>query len=493
MDDSVRTQHREMLINIARKAMIDRGLITDFSQQILSDVERIQENAVPYDNSIRDLRALPWCSIDNDSSLDLDQLTAAQVLPDGAVRIYVAISDVDNIAKKGSAIDIHASENTLTVYTPAIIFPMLPERLSTDLTSLGFNSERQSIVTELLLDAEGNITTEDVYGALVVNKAKLAYDSTAAWLDGLSPIPGEIAAVPDLDDNIRLQDAAAKKFKILRHDNGALDFDTVESHAVFEGDTIKAIKTEKKNRAKELIEEFMIAVNGATARFLESKRFPSIRRVVRKPKNWDRIVTLAREKNFGLPEQPDSKALDNFLISQKQKDPDRYHELSLSVIKLMGPGEYTLELPGEIPEGHFGLAVQDYTHSTAPNRRYPDLITQRLLKNAVLGVTTPYSNDELKAFAEHCTQKENDAKKVERLVEKSAAAILLSEMIGTRFDAIVTGAAEKGTWVRITEPYVEGRLTGDVRGIEVGHKLKVELISTDIEKGFIDFKKAAVI
>jgi exoribonuclease-2 len=370
---------------------------------------------------------------------------------------------------------------------------MLPERLSTDITSLGFNSERQAIVTELLLDAEGNIKTEDVYSALVMNKAKLAYDSTAQWLDGLAAMPGKIAAVPGLDDNIRLQDEVAKKFKKLRHDNGALDFDTIEAHAVFEGNTITAIKTEKNNRAKELIEEFMIAVNGAIARFLESKRIPSIRRVVRKPKNWDRIVALAREKNFGLPAQPDSKALDKFLLFQKQKDPERYHELSLSVIKLMGPGEYTLELPGEIPEGHFGLAVQDYTHSTAPNRRYPDLITQRLIKNAVSGVSTPYSNDELKTFAEHCTQKENDAKKVERLVEKSAAAILLAGMTGTQFDAIVTGAAEKGTWVRIMEPYVEGRLTGDVRGIEVGLKLKVELVSTDVEKGFIDFKKAEVI
>jgi exoribonuclease-2 len=481
-------QHRDILIRIARRAMADRGLNTDFPAQVIDETSKINKPQVVSDIAIRDMRELMWCSIDNDSSLDLDQLSVAQALPDGSVKILVAIADVNSVASKNSQLDIFAAQNTLSVYTPAIIFPMLPEKLSTGLTSLNYNSERLSFVTEIIVKPDGLLDGSDVYCALVLNKAKLAYNSVAAWLDGTGEIPEAIKAVPGLDANIRIQLETAKKLKKVRHENGALDFLTFETSAHFEGDKLTELRAERTNCAKDIIEDFMIAVNGATARFLETKKFPSIRRVVHTPKSWDRIVVLAKELGASLPLTPDSKALELFLTEQKEKDAEHYPDLSLSIIKLLGPGEYCLEIPGGTVEGHFGLAVKDYTHSTAPNRRYPDLITQRLLKAAISGAAVPYSNEELKELALHCTQKEDDVKKVERQVDKSAAAILLSSMIGMTFDAIVTGASAKGTWARIIQPHAEGRVTGDIKGLLVGNKIKVTLISTDVEKGFIDFK-----
>ncbi len=445
--------------------------------------------ATPDGKPISDLRELLWCSIDNDDSRDLDQLTVAEALPGGSVKILVAIADVDALVRKQMALDVHARHNTTSVYTAAETFSMLPERLSTDLTSLNHDSDRLAVVVELVLGDDGSLQRSGVYRALVRNRAKLAYNSVAAWLEGSEPMPGEIGVVKGLDDNLRLQDSTAQKLKDLRHQHGALGLETIEARPIFDGDELRDFSAEKKNRAKDIIEDFMIAANGVTARFLVSKKLPSIRRVVRTPKRWDRIVQLAAEHSHTLPEKPDSKALEQFLSAARASDPLRFPDLSLSVIKLLGAGEYVVELPGEDVTGHFGLAVRDYTHSTAPNRRYPDVITQRLLKAALAGQPCPYSNDELDLLAKHCTEAEDAAKKVERQVEKSAAAMLLETRIGDRFDAIVTGASEKGTWVRLFHPPIEGRLEVGFEGVEVGNRLRVQLLSTDVERGYIDFKR----
>ena len=445
-------QHRITLQRIARRVMIERGLLPDFSPQVLTELGKIQTSAPADGGQVHDLRHLLWASIDNDDSRDLDQLTVAEAMPGNNVKILVAVADVDSVVKDGSAIDGHARHNTTSVYTAATIFPMLPEKLSTDITSLGFSADRLAVVVEMVVGNDGLLQDSNIYRATVRNKAKLAYNSVAAWLDGNGKMPEAVAAVQGLDENLRIQDAVAQKMKALRQTHGALTFENLETRPVFDGDAICRLETEKPNRAKDLIADFMIAANGVTARYLSAQKLPSLRRVVRTPKRWDKIVELARQHGFDLPEQPDPKPLDEFLVKQKAADPVRFPDLSLAIIKLMGPGEYVADVPGEsIPPGHFGLAVADYTHSTAPNRRYPDIITQRLLKAALNGQKAPYSNDDLAALAKHCTEEEDAAKKVERQVGKSAAAMLLESRVGEKFDAIVTGAAAKGTWVRILE------------------------------------------
>jgi exoribonuclease-2 len=482
-------QHRYLLQKIAHRVMAERGLFPDFSPGAIAELDGIHGPATRTEESTRDLRNLIWCSIDNDDSRDLDQLTVAEALPDGAAKVFVAVADVDAVVKKQSALDDHAKQNTTSVYTVAETFPMLPEKLSTDLTSLNFESDRLAIVIEMVIAGDGSLQSSDIYGATVRNRAKLAYNSVAAWLDGNGPMPQGIGAVKGLDENIRLQDSVAQKLKALRHLHGALDLETIEARPVFEGDELKNLEAEKKNRAKEIIEDFMIAANGVTARYLASKKFPSLRRVVRVPKRWDRIIQLAAERGTKLPAEPDPKALEQFLVSAKAADPLRFPDLSLSVIKLLGAGEYVVEPPGGNVAGHFGLAVQDYTHSTAPNRRFPDLITQRLLKAAIAGHSLPYENDELESLAKHCTEEEDAATKVERQVTKSAAAMLLESRVGEQFDAIVTGVSDKGTWVRLLHPPVDGRLESGFEGMDVGHELRVQLVSTDVERGYIDFKK----
>jgi exoribonuclease-2 len=455
----------------------------------MSELSGIHGAATDHEESTRDLRNLAWCSIDNDDSLDLDQLTVAEAMPEGAVKVIVAVADVDAVVKKQSALDDHAKHNTTSVYTSAEIFPMLPEKLSTDLTSLNFESDRLAIIVEMIIAEDGSLQSSDVYRATVRNHAKLAYNSVASWLDGSGPMPKEIGAVNGLNENLRLQDRTARKLKSLRHEHGALDLETIEAHPVFDGDEIKDIEADRRNCAKDIIEDFMITANGVTARYLAAQKLPSLRRVVRTPKRWDRIVELALEHGFTLPAEPDSKALDKFLISAKSTDPLRFPDLSLSIIKLLGAGEYVVELPGGSSAGHFGLAVKDYAHSTAPNRRYPDLITQRLLKSAMVKGPMPYAIDELVELAKHCTEMEDAAKKVERQVEKSAAAMVLESRINQWFDAIVTGASAKGTWVRLLHPPVEGRVVSGFEGLDVGNKCRVQLLHTDVERGFIDFKK----
>lgn len=485
-----------MLRAIARRVMLERGLAPDFSPEALAEVARLGGPAAQADASTRDLRALAWCSIDNDDSRDLDQLTVAEALAEGAARIFVAIADVDALVRKQCAIDEHARQNTTSVYTPAEIFPMLPEKLSTDLTSLNHDEDRLAIVVEMTIAADGTIQSSDIYRATVRNHAKLAYNSVDAWLEGHGEMPEAIGAVKGLEDNIRLQDRVAQQLKNLRHQHGALNLETIESRPVFVGDELRDLEADRQNRAKDLIADFMIAANGVAARFLAAKKFPALRRVVKTPKRWGRIVEIAAEKGATLPDEPDSKALEEFLLKAQTADPLHFPDLSLSVIKLLGPGEYVAQMPegnnGHFDghfDGHFGLAVKDYAHSTAPNRRYPDLIAQRLIKAATAGAAQPYAMDELEDLAKHCTQEEDAAKKVERQVGKCAAAMLLESRIGEQFEAIVTGAADKGTWVRILKPPVEGRLEYGYEGVDVGQKVRVQLISTNVQRGFIDFKR----
>ena len=493
--DANNHKHRAILKSIARRVMLERGLLPNFSAEALDELGRLQIPTItgkqPAESplEIRDMRNLLWASIDNDDSLDIDQLTAAEGMPSDNVKIYVAIADVDFCIKNGSAIDQHARTNTTSVYTAAEIFPMLPEKVSTDITSLNFEEDRLAIVVEMLVGADGSLVDSKIYRAWVHNHAKLAYNSVAAWLDKNEGMPDAMAAVQGLSEILRLQDNTAQRMRKLRHVHGALSLETIEAKPVFDGDQIRALEIEEKNSAKEIIEDFMIAANGVTARYLSTRQYPSIRRVVRTPKRWERIVEIAADHKFKLPERPDLKALQEFLLNQKSEDPLRFPDLSLAVIKLLGAGEYIAELPDGKAPGHFGLAVKDYGHSTAPNRRYPDLLTQRLLKAALEKKPVPYSIDELDVLAAHCTAAENAANKVERQVEKSAAALLLELRIGEQFDAIVTGASEKGTWVRLLKVPVEGKLIKGYKGIDVGDRMHVQLISVDVEKGYIDFKK----
>ncbi len=489
MNQAIETKHRQILYKIAHRAMIERGLLPDFSSEVINEMEKIPGPAKRENTAIRNQRKLLWCSIDNDDSRDLDQLTTAEAMDNGFVKIFIAIADVDALVKKMSAIDKHAGHNTTSVYTSGGIFPMLPEKLSTNYTSLNLNSERLSIVVEMIIDSDGALKSYDIYRSLVFNYAKLAYNSVAQWLEGKGPMPEAMASVKGLAENIRIQKTISEKMRALRYLHGALDLETIEANFIFSGDSLKSIEAQKGNEAKEIIQDFMIAANGATARFLEDKKIPSIRRVVRTPKRWDRIVEVAAEHKFKLPIQPDSKELDKFLTYARANFTESFPDISLAIIKLLGSGEYVIELPGADSGGHFGLAVKDYSHSTAPNRRYPDLVTQRLLKAAISGSSGPYSVEELQELAVHCTELEDAARKVERQVQKSAAAMLLESRIGEQFDAIVTGVSDKGTWVRLLNPPVEGRLMHGLEGIDIGNKIRVQLMDTNVEKGFIDFKR----
>ena len=467
--------------------MTERGLEPEFSARVDQQLSAINGPARESDADIHDHSALLWCSIDNDDSLDLDQLTACEPLAQGALRLWVAIADVDALVPQGSPIDEHALLNTTTVYTSARIFPMLPERLSTDLTSLNFDQDRLALVTEMVFDAHAVLSGATVYRALVRNKAKLAYDAVSAWIDGQGALPAAALAVPGMEAQLRAQDALAQRLRLRRRAQGALELETFQPRAVFEGELVVGIAQQVHNRARQLIEEVMIATNGCTARYLAGHGAASLRRVVRSPERWLRIVALAKDYGETLPNEPDSRALEAFLAKRHKADPLRFPDLSLVVVKLMGSGEYVVEVPGDAPIGHFGLAVRDYTHSTAPNRRFPDLITARLLKSALQNQRAPYSNTELAELATHCTQQENAAQKVERRMRKSEAAIVLESRIGQRFDAIVTGASSEGTWVRLLSPPADGKVVSGSHGLQVGDKVHVKLLSTDVEHGFIDF------
>jgi exoribonuclease-2 len=481
---------RQDLQRIARQAMRDRGFEPDFDAAVLAELGTVSGPATSTEPTIRDLRQLLWASIDNDDSLDLDQLSVAERVGDGLVKVFVAVADVAALVTPTSAINAHAQHNTTSVYTPAQVFPMLPERLSTDLTSLGEGQDRQAIVIEMVVDPDGTVLRSDLYRAHVHNRAKLAYPSVGAWLDGRGPIPPKVAAVSGLEGQLRLQDGVARALKTRRAHHGALTLQTLESRPVFEGGVLTDLRPEEPNAAKALIEDLMIAANGVVASYLDTEGVPGLRRILRVPERWDRIVALAAGLGEPLPAVPDAAALEAFLGRRRQVDPLRFPDLSLSIVKLLGSGEYVVTVPGQARAGHFGLAVTAYTHSTAPNRRFPDLVTQRLLKAAMAGTPAPYGMTELQGLAHHCTEQEENAKKVERQVQKSAAVLLLARRVGERFDGIVTGASDKGTWVRIFRPPVEGKMVRGFQGLDVGDRVRVELLRTNVERGFIDFAHA---
>jgi len=483
------TSAKSRLQSIAYRLMVERGLQPEFSRGAIAQAQAIPDPP-PVGNGLRDLTSLLWCSIDNDDSRDLDQLSVAERRADGLTIVRVAIADVDAMVPRGSPIDDHARANTTSVYTPAQIFPMLPERLSTDLTSLVQDEPRAALVVEMHVADDGTVRDALIVQARVLNRAKLAYDAIAAWLDGDAPLPDRAAKIAGLDACLRLQDQIAQAMRQHRQRQGALSLESIQARAVFDGDQLTGLQRDQKNRAKALIEDFMIAANSATAGFLEDRGSPVVRRVLRTPKRWGRMVEVAREHGGALPDTPDARALDTFLRERRAADPDRFPEISLAILKLLGAGEYAVVDPGQPAEGHFGLAARDYTHSTAPNRRFPDLLTQRLLKAALRDRPSPYSIEELRALAAHCTAQENAAEKVERQVSKSAAALLLSSRIGQIFDAIVTGASDKGTWVRVLAPPVEGRVVRGETGLDVGERVRVRLVAADADRGFIDFVPA---
>ena len=464
--------------------MIERGLYPDFPPAVLQETAGLGEVRSFQGNGIRDMRGHPWFSIDNDDTRDLDQLTMADT-ESADILVYVAIADVDALVPQESDIDRHAGHNTVSVYTPARIFPMLPERLSTGLTSLHEGEDRLAVVVEMPVKEDGSINSYgSIYRAAVRNKARLTYNPVAAWLEGHGPLPAEAKG---MEGQLRLQDEAAERLRLRRHERGALQFETLRSKPVVEGGRVRGIEEDRKNRAKELIEDFMLAANSATASFLEQRGYPSLRRLVRSPERWPRIMDIAARLGEKLPAEPRPADLSRFLERRRAADPEGYPELSLSVLKLLGSGEYTVDLPGQPAPGHFGLAADDYTHATAPNRRYPDLVTQRLVKAALAGRPAPYEASALEELARWCTRKEDDARRVERQVTKSAAALLLADRIGESFDAIVTGASEKGTWVRTCRYPVEGRLTRGHEDLDVGDRVRVRLVSVNVERGFIDF------
>ncbi len=474
----------------ARRSMIEHGFEPDYPPAIAAQLQQLREHPLPANPSARDLRGLLWSSIDNDTSRDLDQIEYVEGVPGGGSRVLIGIADVDASVPKGSPIDQHALRETTTVYTGVEIFSMLPPQLSTGSTSLLEGQDLPAVVIEFTVDAQAQISNTDISLARVINKAQLAYPSVGAWLAGQADAPPKVAASKELQAQLQLQDGIAQRLRRERSSHGALNLETIETQPVTKADGSLDVAAEVKNRATQLIEDFMIAANGVVARALDAKKYSSIRRVVKVPKRWDRIVELARERGTNLPAEPDPKPLHDFLCEQQQKDPDHFADLSLAVIKLLGPGEYVLEKPGEPPQGHFGLAVQNYTHSTAPNRRYADLVSQRLLKAMILGRPSPYSDDELTQVAAQCTRMEDAERKVSREMQKRIAAVAMANRIGQTFDAIVTGVTDHGSFVRTLKPPVDGMLVRGQQGVDVGDRLRVTLVRTDPAQGYIDFARA---
>lgn len=474
----------------AHREMLAEGFQPDFSPAVLQQVAALETGkAPPVGDGVRDLRSLLWSSIDNDSSRDLDQAEVAERVS-GGIRLLIAIADVDTDVPIDSPIDRHAAQQTTSVYTGVTTFSMLPPELSTDLTSLNEAADRLAVVVEMVIAADGSISSTSVYRAVVKNHAQLTYNGIGPWLEGTAAPPPKVAASADLAAQLKLQDEAAQILHGERRRLGALNIDRVEFEAVVSDGEVQGINTRKKNRASELIENFMVAANGVMARALTNAGVSSIRRVVKTPERWPRIVELAARYGEKLPAQPDSGALNTFLQNRKAADPDHYADVSLAVVKLMGPGEYVLARKGETDPGHFALAAHDYTHSTAPNRRFADTVTQRLIKSVLGKQACPYPDPQLDAIAKNCTLKEDAARKVERVMSKRIAAVALQHRIGETFNAVVTGAGPKGVFVRALGPPVEGMLIRGQQGADVGDRLRVQLVGTDPQRGYIDFAKA---
>jgi exoribonuclease-2 len=473
----------------ARQEMIDQGFEPDFPPEVARQLAALKtQNPPAPGGDVRDLRSLLWSSIDNDTSRDLDQAEVAERVNAG-IRILIAIADVDVDVPIASPIDQHAAAQTTSVYTGVRTFPMLPEQLSTDLTSLNQDAGRLAVVIEMLVAKDGSITSGGIYRALVRNRAQLAYNGVGAWLEGSAAAPPKVAASADLAAQLKLQDEAAQILFQERQRMGALNIDRVEAEAVITGGHVEGINIRKKNRATDLIENFMVAANGVMAQTLLKAGVSSIRRVVKTPERWPRIVELAARYGDKLPVEPDSGALNAFLEKRKQTDAVHYQDISLAVIKLMGPGEYVLSRPGDKDQGHFALAAHDYTHSTAPNRRFADTVTQRLIKAVLAKQPAPYLDQQLDSIAQNCTLKEDAARKVERVMSKRIAAVALQGRIGETFAAVVTGVTPKGTFVRISAPPAEGILMRGQQGVDVGDQLQVKLVNTDPQRGYLDFAR----
>ena len=472
--------------------MLEEGFAPDMPAQAAAEAEAVAPLPASGDaaRAIADLTALLWSSIDNVESRDLDQIEYVEPLADGGARLLVGIADVDAFAPQDSAIDRFAVQNTTSVYTGIETFPMLPERLSTGLTSLLGDAERLAIVIELELSETGELHASKVYRARVRNHAQLDYETVGAWLEGGGPTPEKVAAVAGLEGQLRLQERLAARLAELRRQHGALDFETIEASPVTRGDTVVGLTVRPKNRARTMIENFMVTANQAMAAYLHASGLPAIQRVVKSPERWPRIVEIARQLGDDLPDAPDARALADFLARRKAADAEHFPDLSLSVVKLLGAGEYAVVRPDEKSAGHFGLAANDYTHSTAPNRRFVDLITQRLLKAACAQAPAPYDEARLDELADHCTERQSAARKVERVMRKVIAASLLADHVGQSFDAIVTGATAKGTFVRLIAPPAEGRVVRGEQGMDVGDRVRVRLVGTDVERGYIDFAGA---
>jgi exoribonuclease-2 len=473
----------------ARRAVLELGFLPDFPPDAEAQVATLEHTAPPDPPGAEDLRGLLWSSIDNPESMDLDQLEWAEARPDGSVRLLVAIADVDALVPEGTPLDRRAGANTASLYTGAAVFPMLPRPLSEDLTSLLPDVDRLAVVIDYRVLPDGSVTEGAVRRARVKNHAKLSYPEVGPWLQGDAPIPPRVAAVAGLQEQLRIQDRATRALRAARERHGALALRTLEPRPVMSDGRVLDLETIPDSRSRELIEDLMVAANGVMARFLDGAHRSSLARVVRKPKRWDRIVSLAQGLGTALPAEPDGVALSRFLQQQRARDPLHFPDLSLAVVKLLGPGEYVLRPAGESSPGHFGLAAHDYSHSTAPNRRYPDLITQRLVKALLTGAPPPYTDGELDGIAQHCTVMEAATRKLERLMRKVIAALLLHDRVGQVFDGLVTGVTEHGTFVRLLKPPAEGRVVRGEKGMDVGDRVRVRLLSTDPERGYLDFAR----
>jgi len=476
----------------ANQEMVAAGLLPSFEPNVLQEVQglrRVQPNFV--DGKAHDLRSLLWSSIDNPDSKDLDQIEYVEEQKGGNIRVLIAIADVDSFAPKNSAIDLHAYFNTTSVYTGVVTYPMLPDDLSFNLTSLLPDADRTAIIIDLIVGHSGVVLASNIYQAVVRNQAKLDYKMVGDWLESGGSPPDKIAKLPGLADQIRLQNKVKDLMHNHRKQQGSLYLHTPEATTVAENGIVLDLELVEDNPARDLIENFMVSANIAVSHFLESKKIPSIRRIVKTPERWDRIVAVAQSYGQHLPLEPDAKALAQFLLQRKEADPLRFPDLSLTIVKLLGRGEYVLEVPGQTDQGHFALAVRDYTHATAPNRRYPDLVMQRLVKAAIKNSASPYTTDEISKIAIHCTEEEEAAKKVERTMRKVAAAVLLSKHIGETYQAIVTGVTTGGTFVRLLKPPAEGKVIRGEQDLDVGDQIKVKLVSTDPEHAYIDFEKVS--
>jgi VacB/RNase II family 3'-5' exoribonuclease len=478
------------LKEIALHAMAKYGFATHFPDTLMHEINGLEERVFPEEpEGGMDMRTVSWSSIDNEDSMDLDQLEYCEPGRNGEVEVKIAIADVDTYVPNGSRADRYAAHNGTSVYTGVVTFPMLPDRLSKGITSLLPGKDRMAVIISYSVLPDGSTRQGTIARGLVSNKAKLIYEQVGDWLEGNGPVPDPVGNVPGMEEQLRLQDETAQRLRQYRLQQGALDLDTIEAQAVMAGGSVRDIVVRRQNRAHSIIEEFMVAANGCMVDYLGKAGTPMIQRVVRTPKNWPGIVSTAAGYHEPLPGQPDSKALSLFLLKQKEKDPDHFPDLSLTIVKLLGPGVYITLAPGDSPLGHFALAVTDYTHATAPNRRYVDIINQRLLKSVLAGGTTPYTTEELDANADWLTDREKSSKKVERFMRKAAAAVLLGERIGDSFEALVTGVTEHGTYARLIAPPAEGRIVRNERGLKIGDKIRVRLVKTDPYNGFIDFER----